>query len=206
MPFTLALITENGGTATLTYNLQRPATPGGGGGGTPAPGTPPTGTATGTVLVNNQPYTSGQPIPYGSKVGVTHGRLTLNTEVGTLTVYGGGVSAIFTLLRFKEQGQVVVELRMAEGDFSVCKKAFRTTSAATAPKKTVRRLFTNGKGRFRTRGRYSAAAVRGTNWLTADRCDGTLTQVKQGKVAVNDLVKHKTVLVPAGKSYLAKPK
>jgi hypothetical protein len=95
---------------------------------------------------------------------------------------------------------------MVKGDFTVCKKAFRITQATKPPKKTVRRLWAQGKGRFRTRGRYSAAAVRGTNWLTADRCDGTLTQVKQGKVAVTDLVKHKTVLVPAGKSYLARAK
>jgi hypothetical protein len=184
------------GNMTITWDLTRKG----------ATQPTPTGTATGTVLVNNQPYTSGQPIPYGSKVGVTHGRLTLNTEVGTLTVYGGGVSAIFRLLRLTEQGKTLVELRLVEGDFFVCKSAFRTTSAASLPRKTVRRLWATGKGRFRTRGRYSAATVRGTFWLTADRCDGTLTQVKQGKVAVSDFVKHKTVLVPAGKSYLATPK
>ena len=187
---------------TLTWNLTR----GGAAKPPPAPGGSPTGTASGTVLVNGQPYTSGQPIPYGSKVGVTHGRLRLNTEVGALTVFGGGVSAIFKLLRFTEKGNALVELRLVEGDFSVCKRSFRTTESAQPSKKTVRRLFANGKGRFRTKGRYSAAVVRGTNWLTADRCDGTLTQVKQGKVTVTDLVKHKTVLVPAGKSYLARPK
>ena len=36
---------------------------------------PPSGTASGTVLVNGKPYTSGQPIPYGAKVDVTNGRL-----------------------------------------------------------------------------------------------------------------------------------
>ena len=42
------------------------------------------------------------------------------------------------------------------------------------------------KGRYRTRGRHSAATVRGTNWTITDRCDGTLTKVKRGKVAVRD--------------------
>ena len=50
-----------------------------------------------------------------------------------------------------------------------------------------RRLWGNGRGRFRTRGRYGAATVRGTKWLTDDRCDGTLVRVKRGKVAVKDL-------------------
>jgi hypothetical protein len=158
------------------------------------------------VLVDGRPYTSGQPIPYGSTVDVTKGRPILKTEAGTLTVYGAGVSAVFKLLRFKEQGKPLVELRLVQGDFTVCtKKAFRSTNAKKPPKKTVRRLFAKGKGQFRTSGRYSAAAVRGTFWLTADRCDGTLTQVKQGRVEVRDFVKKERVLLTAGKSYLARP-
>ena len=46
--------------------------------------------------------------------------------------------------------------------------------------------------------------MRGTVWITADRCDGTLTQVKRGKVAVRDLRRKRTVVVKAGKSYLAR--
>jgi hypothetical protein len=37
----------------------------------PPPSAVPTGTASGTVLVNGRPYTSGRPIPFGSKVNVT---------------------------------------------------------------------------------------------------------------------------------------
>ena len=51
----------------------------------------------------------------------------------------------------------------------------------------VRRLWGDGRGRFRTRGRYGAATVRGTKWLTLDRCDGTKVRVVRGKVAVRDL-------------------
>jgi len=46
--------------------------------------------------------------------------------------------------------------------------------------------------------------VRGTLWLTADRCDGTLTRVTRGRVAVHDFRRRRTVLVRAGKSYLAR--
>ena len=68
----------------------------------------------------------------------------------------------------------------------------------------MRELWGNGKGHFQTRGRYGAATVRGTHWLTVDRCDGTLTKVVSGVVQVADLKKHTTVLVRAGHSYLAK--
>jgi hypothetical protein len=37
-----------------------------------------------------------------------------------------------------------------------------------------------------------------------DRCDGTLTVVRQGVVAVRDFRLHKTVIVRAGQTYLAK--
>lgn len=60
------------------------------------------------------------------------------------------------------------------------------TSAARKRKKRVRRLWGDGHGSFRTAGHYSAATVRGTRWLTEDRCDGTLTRVVRGTVEVED--------------------
>jgi ferric-dicitrate binding protein FerR (iron transport regulator) len=49
----------------------------------------------------------------------------------------------------------------------------------------VRRLWGRDKGgRFRTHGHNSTATVRGTRWLTEDRCDGTLTKVTSGAVDV----------------------
>lgn len=59
-------------------------------------------------------------------------------------------------------------------------------SAKRRSRKRVRRLWGDGKGRYRTRGRYSAASVRGTKWLTEDRCDGTVTRVERGVVVVED--------------------
>jgi hypothetical protein len=37
-----------------------------------------------------------------------------------------------------------------------------------------------------------------------DRCDGTLTTVRRGRVAVRDFKRRKHVSVRAGKSYLAR--
>jgi hypothetical protein len=58
----------------------------------------------------------------------------------------------------------------------------------------------------RVLGRYSSGASTGTEWITEDRCDGTLTRVSQGSVSVRDLVNDRTVIVRAGHSYLAPDK
>jgi hypothetical protein len=46
--------------------------------------------------------------------------------------------------------------------------------------------------------------VQGTEWLTADLCDGTLIKVTRDKVAVTNLVNHRHVEVTTGHHYLAK--
>jgi hypothetical protein len=104
----------------------------------------------------------------------------------------------------------VTTVRLVGGRFSVCSA---TTSpsrdpagravAATVPRRIIRQLGASGSGRFRTRGRYAAATVRGTLWFTKDYCNGTLVQVKRGVVSVDDLVRHRTVNVTAGHSYFA---
>ena len=68
----------------------------------------------------------------------------------------------------------------------------------------MRKLWGDGRGRFRTRGRYGAATVRGTRWLTLDRCDGTKVRVVRGKVAVKDLARpnRRPKLLRAGQSTL----
>jgi hypothetical protein len=77
-------------------------------------------------------------------------------------------------------------------------------ASTSAKKKKVRRLWGDGKGRFRTKGKHGAATVRGTKWLTEDRCGSTLVRVKRGTVSVRDFAKKKTVVVKKGKSYLAR--
>jgi hypothetical protein len=81
----------------------------------------------------------------------------------------------------------------------------RGSAAQRKPKS--RKLWGNGKGRFRTTGNYSAATVRGTRWLVQDTCAGTRTRVTQGSVRVRDRIRRRTVTVsgPRG-SYLARPR
>jgi hypothetical protein len=201
----------------VAYPLASALAGGGGGGGggggtttstTPGGGAAPpaTGTPTGTVLVNGRPFTGGR-IPYNSTVDVTRGTLALTTDTGTIKVNGaGGITAVFVLARGTDRGKAIVELRLARGDFSVCpKRKTRSVSAAGAANTVVRQLWGDGKGAFRTRGRYATATVRGTNWLTSDRCDGTQVRVRRGVIQVSDVPRRRQVTLRAGRTYLARP-
>lgn len=164
---------------------------------------PAAGAPTGTVLVNGKPFAGGQ-IPYKSKIDVTEGTLLLKTDTGSVLVFGDNVPAAFTLLRGTDKKQTIVEFRLIKGDFGACKRKTSSAASSTAVK-PVRQLWGNGKGRFRTRGRYSSATVRGTYWLVADRCDGPLTQVRRGTVDAFDFPLNQIFKVRPGHTHLAKP-
>ncbi len=102
------------------------------------------------------------------------------------------------------QTRTTTDLTLTEA-LARCPKRSRAAAAAKKKPKT-RKLWGDGSGSFRTRGQYSAATVRGTRWLVQDSCAGTLTRVTKGVVTVRDHVKRKTLIVRAGKKYLAKPR
>lgn len=176
-----------------------------------AAGAPPFGTATGDVTVNGKGWQSGT-VNWGSNVDVSKGTLTVSSALGAVLVSPeAGVQGRFKLNKRSEgsgrRKRTVAELELTGGDFAKECAASASSSArarAAASKKVVRSLWGSGRGRFRTRGRHSAAVVRGTVWRTDDRCDGTLTFVKQGVVMVTAAKGRKTVRVTAGKSYLAR--
>jgi hypothetical protein len=174
-------------------------------------------TATGSVTVDGSPFKGGV-IGYGSTVDLSAGSaVNLSTDVGTFKFYptaGNASSFVPARVRLpspkgkKTKPQFIIELRL-RGDFSSCTKTkklqgFRTEAATKKPPNPS--LWGNGKGKYRTRGRYSSATVSGTIWLVQDRCDGTLTVVKRGVVRVKDFVTKKTVIITTGHRYLAKPR
>jgi hypothetical protein len=142
-------------------------------------------------------------VPVGATIDATNGTVRLTSAHNAS---GTPQSAEFHDGRFTLTGQTkgsspVTNLVLKGGDFSAC-----GTSAlrhATAKHPPIRQLWGSGHGRFRTSGRYSAATVHGTIWLTRDTCDGTLTMVKRGVVTVYDKVRDKTVTVRAGHTYFA---
>jgi hypothetical protein len=144
-------------------------------------------------------------IPVGSRVDTTRGVINLTVGLGgRRTNSSRFYSGVFTILQ-KKARNAFMTLRLEGGNFRVCGGSSLSTLGAEAKRKRpVRKLWGNGKGRFRTRGRYSSATVRGTKWLVQDRCDGTLTRVLRGVVLVNDFRARKSVRVRAGQTYLAK--
>jgi hypothetical protein len=155
-----------------------------------------------------EPLTEARQIPTGSFLDTSRGTVGLTSAAGSgsKTQSGQFNAGIFQVLQSrKRRERGLTELRLKGASFSRCRarRSGRAT-AAKLPRRLIRQLKANAKGRFRTRGRHSAATVRGTIWITADRCDGTLTTVKRGKVSVRDFRRKRTVIVRAGKSYLAK--
>jgi hypothetical protein len=140
-------------------------------------------------------------IPMGSEIDTTQGEISMQTAVGT----GGKTqTAKFRDGKFTMQqaaGAKVTDLALTGQNFAKCPPALsKTGPAASSPK---RRLWGNGKGRFRTRGRFATATVRGTQWMVMDACKSTTVKVARGVVVVRDLAKRKNVRLKAPKSYTA---
>ena len=140
-----------------------------------------------------------QGIPLGSTVDTRNGRV----ELTSVPKRGGAPEkAQFYDGIFKvTQPGAITQLQLVEA-LACGGKSAAATAAAKKPK--TRKLWGSGSGSFRTRGQYSAATVRGTTWLVQDSCSSTLTRVTKGAVSVQDFVKHKTVIVRAGKRYTAR--
>jgi len=146
-------------------------------------------------------------IPIRSLVDTRRGsiRLTSSRSRRATSIQDGVISAgIFQVLQSRRRASKgLTELRLKGSSFRRCRTSGKGASTSVS-RKRIRRLRANVKGRFRTRGRFSAATVRGTDFTVTDRCDGTLTKVKRGRVAVRDFRRKRTMIVRAGKSYLAR--
>jgi hypothetical protein len=197
------------GTATVTVSV---------GAGPPSPPPPPPppdptpgqnvnvapvqGTITVKLPGTNQfvPLSAASQLPVGTQVDATQGTVELTAaRSGGVTDTSRFYEGVFAIAQ--QGANAITELQLALGDFTVC--SLPSFAASEKNRRPVRRLWGSGKGKFRTRGRYSSATVRGTIWMTEDRCDGTLTRVTEGSVTVRDIGRKKDVVVNAGQSYLA---
>ena len=139
-------------------------------------------------------------IATGSTVDTRRGRVALTSAVDN---QGKIQTSEFFAGRFKvrqaRRRNAVTDL-ILNGKLENCGKA-----TSSARKRKGRRLWGSGKGRFRTRGRRSAALVRGTVWLVYDRCDSsTYNAVRRGRVDVRDFRRKKTIRLKAGQKYIAR--
>jgi hypothetical protein len=139
-------------------------------------------------------------VPVGSELDVTRGRVRLTSAARARRTQTGVFYQGRAVVRQERATRVTT---MTLSGRLVCPRR-SSASSGQAPPPRVRRLWGNATGQFRTRGRFSSATVRGTVWLTEDRCDGTLTRVRTGRVAVRDIARRRTVIVRAGQSYFAR--
>jgi hypothetical protein len=140
-------------------------------------------------------------IPVGSTIDTRSGRIAITAAQGKgRTASADFYAGLFKLTQTKGSKPVAT---LALTERLSCP---RGKASAAAKKAKKRRLWGDGKGRFRTKGKHSAATVVGTKWLVEDRCKSTLTRVVRGRVSVRDFVKRKTVTVRAGKRYTARAK
>jgi hypothetical protein len=155
------------------------------------------------------PLEEARQIPMGSFLDTRRGtvRLLSARDRRGSTQSGDFAAGVFQVLQSRRaSARGLTELRLKGSNSRGCRSRHSAARAARhrLSRRTIRRLRSNARGRFRTRGRYSAATVRGTIWTTTDRCDGTLTRVRRGRVVVRDFRLKRNVLVRAGKSYLAR--
>ena len=134
-------------------------------------------------------------IPLGSTVDAKNGRVQLTIEPGEGKPAAAAVfyAGIFQLT---QPG--------ATSTSSSAKSSRRARSSgarAAQEKPKSRKLWGDGKGEFRTTGRYSAATVRGTKWLVQDTCDrhAHARQARASWPCATSGCK-KTVLVRAGQA------
>ena len=171
------------------------------------------------VVVNGRlvPLSSATQIRSGTEIDALHGTISLTSATGrgTKTQTGTFSGAIFKITQARagaSKGLTTLTLinNAFKGapSYASCKsRGALDASAAAVSSRTLQLLHASAHGKFRTRGRYSAATVRGTKWTIADRCDGTLVRDITDSLAVTDFVRHKTLILHAGQRYLArKPK
>lgn len=152
-------------------------------------------------------------LPSGTVVDARRGRIRLTTALDRAGKFQTGRfwGSRFQI-RQSGSGNGMTSLALRGGSFGRCParpSALAHTSVVprenSTTRRVVRRLWASDRGgRFRTYGNNSVATARGTAWTTEDRCDGTVTRVDEGAVAVKDRRTGRTVLVRAGGSYLAR--
>ena len=112
-------------------------------------------------------------VKVGSKVDTSKGAVKLTSAVNSKRTQSGTFSeGAFIVTQRKSDG--LTDLALTGGDFGVCSAARAAGKPVRAAASRRRGLFGRAHGRFRTRGRNSSATVRGTEWLTEDRCEGTV--------------------------------
>jgi hypothetical protein len=164
-------------------------------------------TVSGQVLVEEPgthtfvPLAKAGLVAVGATVNATNGRVAITAASAS---GGSDHSGQFYGGEFKlaQPRNGVTDLTLTGG--VPCAAGARLAAKQT-PRLRKQQLWGTGHGgSFETTGRYAAATVLGTRWLTKDTCSGTVVRVVSGEVRVTDLLTHRTLTLHAPHSYLAK--
>jgi hypothetical protein len=115
-------------------------------------------------------------VPVGSTVDTSKGKVKLTSARNSKSTQSGVFSQGAFVVTQQRDG--LTDLRLTGGDLGACAAAAAKGKPLVGAASKRRRLFGRAHGRFRTRGRNSSATIRGTEWLTEDRCEGTVTENK----------------------------
>lgn len=149
-----------------------------------------------------EPLVEPQHIPVGTIVDTRRGAVQIesarSTKLGDVQV-GSAFDGRF-IFRQRVQPTVVTNLVLTGGSFAVCRASTRSRLAGTAratasgkskgkgkPHHKIRKLWGTAHGPTETTGANAVASDKGTEWLTADYCNGTLVRVTKGVVFVRPL-------------------
>lgn len=140
-------------------------------------------------------------IPIGAEVDVSKGTVSLETAANNRgkTQRARFYDGSFILGQTRGRAPIT-DLKLTGGRIDKCPSRSQATTSA----RRTRRLWGRGRGRFRTRGRYATATVRGTVWSVQDTCTYTKVRVARGTVIVRDLSKRRNIKVKGGRSYTAR--
>ncbi|HET6550606.1 MAG TPA: hypothetical protein VFG79_19230 [Solirubrobacter sp.] len=177
----------------------------------------------GTVRVRRAGHRGFEELDAAENIGLGS---ELDTRKGAVAVFfvttkrGRGASAVasggrFALLqpnvltRGQRPGLLALRGRLTGCPRRASTRVHLVRASAARKRQPRRRLRVHARGAIRTKGRYAAAIVRGTQWTIQDQCPpirpaGTKFTVTEGAVSVRDFVKHRTVIVRAGQRYIAR--
>jgi hypothetical protein len=146
-------------------------------------------------------------LPVGTTLDTRRGVVAVTSALPSGSTQSARFWAGVFQVRQARRGDGVVNIFLRGGPTKAsCARTAHTNALeqATARRRAARLWGKDRHGRYHTHGGNSVAAVRGTTWLTEERCTGTFTRVTAGAVAVRDLRTHKEVMLRAGRSYLAR--
>jgi hypothetical protein len=121
--------------------------------------------------------TERRTIPVGTTVNATKGHAKLVAGLGgERRARGTFWAGAFIATQDRDTKQI--DLELTGGNLSDCDNA----RASALSRRARRRLKAKATGPFRSVGRHTAGTVRGTKWVTEDRCETTVIETKEGEV------------------------